>query len=656
MANLRELIWRLEVKDADSFKKKVKDAEKAVDGVKDATSKADKSTRKFGDTFKKDGTSLKKHAKEIDKIGKSWTKATAPLTAMGVAGFKMAGDLDTAIRKVSTLTNEEILPVSQIKKDIREISESTGIAQTEIGESMYEALSAGVDQTNLKEFTKSAVNLTDAGFTDMTTAIDATTTVLNAYGDAADEVTKIHDIMVKTQDKGKITVDQLGQNMGRVIPTASSLGVNLDQLGASYAMLTAKGQNPAIATTNLNALFKELGSTGSDVDKVLRKKTGKSFKELTNDGTTVGEVLSIIDTEAQNTGKSLSDMFGASTAGTAALTLLSEGVEGYNDVLKEMQESDGATAANAEKMIGQQRKMRKAMNQVKIAMTDVGAALAPFIIQAAEGISKIVKKFTDLDDETKSSIVQWGALIAAIGPALMIFSKIITVISFLATVFGVLLSTVVPIALFFGKVLAGAFLLLTTPIGLTVSAIGLLVGIGANLYNNWGRVKERAEELGGGIGGYLKSALIETGNMFVSLKNKAVSALDGIKDKWQSVKDFLKNPIKGTISIFSKETKSGDAKPDGSHASGLNSVPFDNYLGNLHAGEMVLPAQTANRYRALGGDIHNIPTNTTSNTSSTNFAPVINVTVAGNADGYNIASAVRDEMENMFRNLNLQRA
>lgn len=663
MATLRKLNWKIGVDGVDKFKKGVGDAEKQTNRFKDAMENASKSSKKIGDNFKKVGSAIQKQGKQITAMGAKWTKATAPLTAIGAAGFKMAGDLDTAIRKVSTLTSEEILPVSQIKKDVREISELTGIAQTEIGESMYEALSAGVDQTKLKEFTKSAVNLTDAGFTDMTTAIDATTTVLNAYGDAADDVTKIHDIMVKTQDKGKITVDQLGQNMGRVIPAASSLGVNLDQLGTAYSMLTAKGQNPQIATTNLNALFNELGKTGSNVDKVLRKKTGKSFKELTNEGTNVGEVLDVVKTEAEASGQSLSDMFGSMNAGNAALTLLSEGTEGYNALLKEMQESDGTAAANAEKMVGQQKQMRIAMNKVKIAMIDIGSALAPFIIQAAEGISKVVDKFNNLDDSTKSSIVQWGALIVAVGPAMMIFGKIASVVSIVVSIFGTLFSVlgtvfsvIGTIASFLAGPLAAAFTFITSPIGLVVAAIGALIGIGINLYNNWGRVKARAEELGGGIGGYLKSALIETGNMFVSLKNKAVSALDGIKNKWQSVKDFLKNPIKGTISIFSKETKSGGTKPDGSHASGLNSVPFDNYLGNLHAGEMVLPANTANRYRALGGDIHNIPTNTTSNTSSTNFAPTINVTVAGSADGHNIAGAVRDEMENMFRNLNLQRA
>ena len=664
MANLRELTWKVSGVGFKKLAQQIKGVNKPLDesvpkftGFDNKLKNLGSNLRRYGKNINGFGKDINGFGQNISKLGTKLTKVTAPLTAVGAAGFKMSMDLDTAIRQVSTLTDEGIMPIKQLKEDIKSISSDTGIDQKEIANSMYEALSSGVDQTKVAEFTKSAVNLTDAGFTDMTTAIDATTTVLNAYGDAAYDVTKIHDIMVKTQDKGKITVDQLGQNMGRVIPAASNLGVNLDQLGTAYSMLTAKGQNPQIATTNLNALFNELGKSGSNVDKVLRKKTGKSFKELTNEGTNVGEVLDIVKTEAEASGQSLSDMFGSMNAGNAALTLLSEGTEGYNALLKEMQESDGTAAANAEKMVGQQKRMRIAMNQVKIAMTDVGAALAPFIIQAAEGISKVVDKFNGLDEGTKSSIVQWGALIAAVGPAVFIFGKIVSVVGIVISVLGTVLSVVTSVISFFAGPFAMVLSAIASPIGLAVAAIGTLIAIGVNLYNNWGQVKARAEELGGGIGGYLKAALEETGAMFTRLKDKAVEALEGIRSKWESVKNFLKNPIKGTISIFSKETKSkGSANPDGSHASGLNRVPFDNYLGNLHAGEMVLPAQTANKYRSLGGDIHNIPS---SGGGGGVFAPTINVSVSGGTDSgvaRDIGQVVRDEMEDMFRNMRLQRA
>ena len=41
-----------------------------------------------------------------------------------------------------------------------------------------------------------------------------------------------------------------------------------------------------------------------------------------------------------------------------------------------------------------------------------------------------------------------------------------------------------------------------------------------------------------------------------------------------------------------------------SHAKGDWSIPYDNYLANLHRGEMVLTASQARQYREGGADIN----------------------------------------------------
>ena len=63
----------------------------------------------------------------------------------------------------------------------------------------------------------------------------------------------------------------------------------------------------------------------------------------------------------------------------------------------------------------------------------------------------------------------------------------------------------------------------------------------------------------------------------------------------------------------------------GSHADGLNSVPYDGYIAELHKGEMVIPARQSERIRAAGGTIDNVdqmteqqPTITTNTVTTTN--------------------------------------
>lgn len=546
--------------------KSIKDNTKtdSVDKLGKSTEKLEKSLDSVGKkgviSFKGLKKELESFKKSADKLGRDLTrKLTLPIVGLGTAGAKMALDLDNGIRKVTTLADKDILPVSKIRNEVRAISDASGIAQTEIAESVYSALSAGVESSKVMEFVRSGIDLTRAGFTDMDTAIDATTTVLNAYGDKAYDISKMHDIFVQTQDKGKISVDELGKNIGRVIPTASLLGVNLNQLGASYAILTAKGQNAQLATTNLNSMLDELGKSGSNADKILRQKTGKGFAKLTEDGKNVGEVLGILNEHAKKSGQSLKDMFGSGTAGSAAVALLSEGVEGFNKSLADMDGSTGKTAENAKKMEDGWLKIQKATTQVKNALIDVGAVIAPYIEAGAEKVSMLVERFNDLDEGTKKGIVMLLGLAAATGPLIKGVSGVVGIALKVPKIIGLV-----------GK----AFALLTSPVGIVVLKLGLAV-----------------QGVKFAIGAF-RRGYEETGTIMGGVVNIFKEAVEGIKKLWGGLKEFLKNPIKGTVQLAGKafDKLTGKTKVDGSHAGGLARVPKDNYLANLHKDEEVLRA------------------------------------------------------------------
>lgn len=693
MADARELVFSIKAEGADDSVDKIKGVDKAMDGAKSkvgglggAMQTLGSGMQMAGGKIQSFGGAVMAQGKGITKLGKKVTRATAPFAAAAAVGVKKFMALDTAIRQVSTLTTDEVLPVSQIRKDVKAISNAHGIAQTEVAGAMYEALSSGIDQSKVTEFTKSAVKLTKAGFTDMATVVDATTTVLNAYGDAAYDVSKIHDIFVKTQDKGKITVDDLGKNIGRVIPLAAAAGVNVDQLGASYAMLTAKGQNARIATTNLNSMIAELSATGTRADKVLRGATGKSFAELTKSGTSLGDVLGILNENATKSGMALNDMFGNTSAGQAAMSLFSEGAEGYNKMLKEMQNSDGATDANYEKMIGPAEQWAQAKSQIENSLIDLGGAMAPFVVEIAGAISEVVAKFQELDPATQSTIAQWAMLALAAGPLITIFGSIVTGVGMFISVIGGVIGFVGSLVGVLGSVASvggsviGAIAGIVVALGPIGWAVMAVVGVGAFLISNWQEIKAEAASLGGGIRGYLVGALHVAGSKFSGLRSKATGALNAIKGAWESLKRALANPIKGVVSIVSsaaggiaKLGGGGKGKGKGrkgvpSHATGLDYVPHDDYLANLHEGEIILTKTAANAYRELGGTKDGLTEVNTTNSQTVNRnrsesetvnnkSPHVTINVYGGENNpMAIAREVREEFSNLFRELQLQRA
>lgn len=76
----------------------------------------------------------------------------------------------------------------------------------------------------------------------------------------------------------------------------------------------------------------------------------------------------------------------------------------------------------------------------------------------------------------------------------------------------------------------------------------------------------------------------------------------GISDAWDGLVSFftgLWDSLFGNRTVNVSATASGTAV-NGSHASGLDYVPFDGYIAELHKGEMVVPAAESNFLRSGG--------------------------------------------------------
>ena len=341
------------------------EAEKSADGCAE-------SIDEFGNEVKdsKDGITQLAAALAAAGIAKTVKEIAAALMECSEA----AAGFETAMAKVSTLADTSVVPLETLKAQFITLSSETGVAVESLAEAAYQALSAGVDTANVVDFVATATKLSVAGFTESATAVDVMTTALNAYGLEGSEAEKVASMLVKTQDLGKTSVGELAATMGRVIPTAAAYNVSLDQLSASYAIITASGTNTAIATTNLAAMFNELASTGGTVATILEEQTGKSFAELMAGGASLGDVISILSDSVDGNSTAFSNLWSSSTAGQAALTLLNQGSEKFNETLVQMQNSSGSVDRNFQIMADTtefaQQRMTTAVENMKIAIGD----------------------------------------------------------------------------------------------------------------------------------------------------------------------------------------------------------------------------------------------------------------------------------------------
>lgn len=316
-----------------------------------------------------------------------------------------------SIAKVSTIADATV-PITELQDSIVELSNQTGISSSEIAENVYNAISAGQETADSVNFVENATKLARAGFAETGNALDILSTIMNAYGMEASEVTRVSDVLIQTQNLGKTTVAELSSAMGKVIPTANAYGVSLEQLAAGYAIMTANGVATAESTTYMNSMLNELGKSGTGVSNILKEETGKSFKELSDSGMSLSEVLSIIGEVAQGQNKAFSDMWSSSEAGKAGLILLGDSAENFNQTLGKMQSASGATETAFSKLNTESFELQKAQNQLKNASIELGKEVLKDLTPIAEkilpkienGVDWITDNLPEIKEEVKKLI------------------------------------------------------------------------------------------------------------------------------------------------------------------------------------------------------------------------------------------------------------
>lgn len=566
------------------------DNKKAIEEKKAALNEAEASLNEYKNRLKEVDEQLKfgkasieEYTEKVQKAGEKvkdagsgmTKKVTTPILAAGVASAKMTMDFEDSMAKVSTIADATEVPMDDMQKAILDLSNQTRISAEEIAQNVYDSISAGQKTGDAVNFVSKSTKLAKAGFADAGAALDVLTTIMNAYGLKASEVTNVSDMLIQTQNLGKTTVADLASSMGKVIPTANAYGVSLDELCAGYAIMTANGVATAESTTYMNGMLNELGKSGTNVSETLKEKTGKTFKELMDSGMSLSDVLKIISDAATENNKSFGDMWSSSEAGKAGMILLGDSAENFNGVLEQMQNSAGATNTAFEKLDTNSAKIKKSTNELRNDAIDFGTTLmeelAPIIENIAEKISEFTEWFNGLSESEKQTIIQIGLIVAAIGPLLVVLG---TVVSSGAKIIGEIPVIAKGISGLFGIIAANPVLAVITAIAIAVFALwtncdefreGVLEGIeiiktvltaGYDFCvelgeEKLGRIQDAYEKHGGGITGILAASwqtwkeIWSTG--YDVIDKLTGGKLTGVKNKFWSKFEEIKNVVKNAL-------------------------------------------------------------------------------------------------------------
>ena len=377
-----------------------------------------------GTEASKAGTEVNNLNEKTNTLGETFKKLAGIVGGLAIANkIKQYGEdslesyksFESGMAEVNSLLPDATkAQMDELGEGAREIAKSTGAEISDVTSAMYQAISASVPQDQVLGFLETAEKAATGGVSDMETAVDAITSVTNAYGTDTISATEASDKMFSAVKLGKTTFDELAGSLYNVVPTAVGAGVSFDDITGALAAMTAQGVPTSVATTQLRQAIVELSDSGSNTGKKFKELAGTGFRDFIAQGHNLSDAFKIMQAEADKTGVGVNELFSSVEAGNAVLSLSGDHAQLFKDDIAAMQDSAGATDTAYSKMADtMEYKTNKMKAQFEDIKTSAGEALAG-------GIDAISQYISDNTEGIRTTVVEFfkgvGDLMGKLAP------------------------------------------------------------------------------------------------------------------------------------------------------------------------------------------------------------------------------------------------
>ena len=361
--------------------------------------------------------------KKMTATGKKmFTNLTMPILAVAGASLKMSADFETGMTKIVTLVGISSKAVEGMKSSVLDLSRETGIAASDLADGLFFITSAGLRGEAALAGLDSAAKASALGLGEVATIADATTSAMNAYGQENLSAARATNIIALAIRAGKLEAEQLAPVLGRLLPTASAMGVEFEQVAGILAVMSRTGLDAAEASTSLSSIMTTLLKPTTQAKKAL-DKVGLSHARLRE--TAAGpegliQVMRDLNQAFIDDDEALVQVVPNVRAFRGVMNVLAQDVEVVSDVMNTVAEDIDVLnegMAELEKTIG--FKTKRAFNDLKLEFLVMGDAMVPMWEAIVEQISEFSRWIRNMAPETKKMAGQIIKVLAVGGPLLV---------------------------------------------------------------------------------------------------------------------------------------------------------------------------------------------------------------------------------------------
>jgi TP901 family phage tail tape measure protein len=458
-----------------------------------------------GDTEKQ----LNRLGKNVGALGANLTKGlTLPIAGLAVGAVAAFDQVDSAIDDLAAKTGATGVELDGLEATFKSVASNATQGMGEVS-SVVAELNRRLNLTGgpLDALSTKVLNFARVTGIDAEAAAIGVTKAMSAMGIEAADGAGFLDVLLKASQETGIGVEDLTENLVKFGPAMSQVGLDTNSTIALLAQFEQSGVNTQAA---MGGLRKALVTLVKDGVKDIPGALEAGIESIQN-----------AKTQAEATGIAI-DLFGAKAGPDLAAAIRSGKLE-IGDLIATLDQAQGTLDATATATEGPQEKLARLKNQVTL----IGAAFADIFIPVLEKafgpLQSITRAFQGLSEGQREAIVTTLAIVAAIGPLLMIVGKAIQI-------FAALRSIILAVqAAQIGLNLA----MIANPIGLIVIAIAALIAALVIAYKRSETFREIVDE----IGRVVRDNLVKA---FEWLKVKIDEIWPSVKAFYEQAKPILK--------------------------------------------------------------------------------------------------------------------
>ena len=518
------------------------------------------------------GGKLENVGNTISGVGTKLLPVTAAVTGLGAAAVKTTSDFDTAMSQVqatmgvtkdamSEVDGQTVNTVDTLRDLAKEMGAKTAFSASECAEALNYLALAGYNTQQMCDTLPTVLNLAAAGDIDLASASDMVTDAMSALGMGTDEATTMVDQMSKTASTTNTSVAQLGEGILTIGATAKSIKGGTAELNTALGILANNGIKGAEGGTHLRNVILSLQNPTDGAAKVM-KELGVETYDSEGNMRSLNDILGDLNTSMDGmTSAEKSNIIATifnKTDLASVNSLLANTGDTWNSLQQGITDSGGAAQQMADTQLdnlsGQITILKSAVEGLAISF---GEALMPTIRSIVAKIQSFVDWLNSLNEEQRNTIIKVGALVAALGPFLIIIGKTISTVGSAMKGFSSLAKTIgtlgTKMAGSSGSVtgLASAIGAVAGPVLAVVAVIGVLVAAFVTLWNTNEEFRNTMTAIWEGIVSKVQEFVDGIKERFDALGIDFSAIAETLKAVWMGFCDLLAPVFEAAFSVIS---------------------------------------------------------------------------------------------------------